>query len=43
MVNRGDDDAYADERAIAELINAAITVGRRFFGHEDSGERSGDV
>lgn len=43
MKSRGDDDAYIDERSVAELINAAITVGRRFFGIVDNGERTGDV
>ena len=43
MMNLGNDNAYTDERSAAELINAVITVGRRFFGHEDNGERTGDV
>ena len=43
MVSRGDDNAYIDERSAAELINAVITVGRRFFGIVDNGERTGDV
>lgn len=43
MVNLGCSDAYQDERAIAELIDAVVTVGRRFFGHEDDGRREGDV
>jgi hypothetical protein len=43
MASRGDDDAYIDERSAAELVNAVITVGRRFFGHDDNGERKGDV
>ena len=43
MVSRGDDNAYIDELSAAELTNAVITVGRRFFGIEDNGERKGDV
>ena len=42
MRSRGDDD-YLDERSAAELIDAVLTVGRRFFGIEDNGERKGDV